>query len=166
MTQTQKIAPPVAFDPGMTNEHVRSAFELLANDPGLLECNTLRNQVLFAKDFLAQQLFQVFSIPNAEIARFFGVRDYVVGDILKRGDNGHEQRGRFPSLSQADLQDLRGWTDTAIQEHDHLTLTDAVEKLERLNNKTITRTLSKKCSQRPALPKRTLPVLKTLDGWQ
>ena len=153
MTQTPKIAPPVAFDPGRTNKHARPAFELLANDPGLLECNTLRNQVLFAKDFLSQQRFQIFPITKAEIARFFGVHDYVVGDILKRGDNGHEQRGHFPSIRHADLQDLRAWINAAIQEHNPLTLADAVEKLERLNNKTISKNALQKVLTKASIAK-------------
>ena len=153
MTQTPRIAPAVAFDSGRTTEHARPAFDLLASDPGLLECDTLRKQVLFAKDFLAQQRFRMFPITNAEIARFFGIHDCVVWDIIKRGDNGHEQRGRFPSLNQTDLKDLRGWIATAIQEHNPLTLADAVEKLERVNHKTITRTPSKKVLTKASIAK-------------
>ena len=153
MTQTPRIAPAVAFDQERTTEHARPAFELLANDPGLLECDTLRKQVLFAKDFLAQQRFKIFPITNAEIARFFGIHDFVVGDIIKRGDNGHEQRGRLPSINQTDLEDLRGWIETAIQEHNPLTLADAVEKLERLNHKTITKNALQKVLTKASIAK-------------
>ena len=114
MTQLPKIAPAVVFDPQRTNEHARPPFELLANEPGLLECQTLRKQVLFAKDFLSQQQFQIFPITNAEIARFFGIHDFVVGNIIKRRDNGHEQQGRFPTLDQAELQDIQQWIDAAV----------------------------------------------------
>ena len=153
MTQTPKIAPAVAFDPERTKEHARPPFVLLANDPGLRECHTLRKQVLFAKGFLSQQRFQIFSITNAEIARFFGIHDYVVADIIKRGDNGHEQRGRFPSLNETDFRDLRGWIDAAIQEHNPLTLADAVEKLEGLNHKTLTRNALQKALTKASIAK-------------
>ena len=153
MTQTPKIAPSVIFDPGRTAENACPTLELLANDPGLLECDTLRKQVLFAKDFLAQQRFQIFPITNAEIAMFFGIHDFVVGDIVKRGDNGHEKRGRLPSLNKTDLEDLRGWIETAIQEHNPLTLADAVEKLERQNHKTITKNAHQKVLTKVSIAK-------------
>ena len=153
MTQTPKIAPAVPFDPEMTKEHARPPFVLLANDPGLRACDTLRKQVLFAHDFLSQQRFQLFSITNAEIARFFGVHDHVVWDIIKRGDNGDEQRGRFPRVDEIDYRDLRCWIDAAIQEHNPLTLADAVEKWQSLNHKRLTKNALQKALTKAGIAK-------------
>ena len=139
MTERTKIAPAVPFDPERTNELTRPAFRLLANDPDFLQCTTLRKQVLFADDFLSDPRFRVLPITIAEIARFFGVHDYIVGNIIKRGDNGHEAQGRIPALDNGDLRDIQNWIDGAVQQQDPLTLAQVVEMLDRLNNKTVTK---------------------------
>ena len=111
MTERTKIAPAVPFDPERTNELTRPAFRLLANDPDFLQCTTLRKQVLFADVFLSDPRFRVLPITIAEIARFFGVHDYIVGNIIKRGDNGHEAQGRIPALDSGDLNGIQNWID-------------------------------------------------------
>ena len=139
MTEHSKLAPPVPFDPERTNELARPPFVLLAKDPDFLLCTTLIKQVLFAKDFLSEPRFSILPIIHAEIARFFGVHDYVLGNIIKRGDNGHEAQGRVPTLDGRDLQDIQNWIDGAVQQQDPLTLAQVVERLDRLNHKTVTK---------------------------
>ena len=51
MTRPARIAQAHAFDPAITNTLTRPAFVELAQDKAFLECKTLREQVLYAKEF-------------------------------------------------------------------------------------------------------------------
>ena len=70
MTQPASIAPAVAFDQMKTNELARPAFAILANDAGFLGCHTLREQVLYAKQFLAAEQFSLFPSPTQRFPAF------------------------------------------------------------------------------------------------
>ena len=102
-----------------TSPSARPAFVALAQDQGFLSKSTLREQVLYAKTFLADDRFQDFPTTNAEIARFLLLHnDSVVSDIIKRGDNKHTNKGRIPALDEKELELIEGWIVDSIEEKD------------------------------------------------
>ena len=126
MTQPAPIAPARDFDVMRTKAQLHPAFTSLANDPVFRSRETLRAQVLYAKAFLASEEFKQLSITNAEIARFLGLHnDSVVSDIVRRGDNEHVQKGRIPTLTVGELEEIQGW----IVEVQGDTLTSRLPKL-------------------------------------
>ena len=138
MASRKRIVQAVSFDPGETNPTVRPAFIALAAVQELRNCHTLKVQVLFAKDFMSKEVFTILPVTYVEIARFFKLNsDAIVGDIIRRGNNGHEFKGRIPTLNDDDLDSIRRWMNEAVLNHSSLTLADVVLKLAHHNNKTI-----------------------------
>ena len=132
MANRTPIAPAVGFDPEKASDHVKQAFHALAADQAFLECRTLREQVLYAKDFLSNEAYSGLPVTNVEIARFLNINnDAIVGDIIRRGDNGHEFKGRIPTLDSGDFEAITEWIDEAIAQRSPLTLDDVVCKLLR-----------------------------------
>ena len=110
MTQPAPLAPARDFDVTRVNPTALPAFTRLAEDQVFQTCETLREQVLYAKDFFASDEFEQFAVTNAEIARFLGLHnDSVVSDILRRGNDQHTQRGRISALTDGELQEIQGW---------------------------------------------------------
>ena len=154
MTQPAPIAPARDFDVMRTKAQLHPAFTSLANDPVFRNRETLRAQVLYAKDFFASEEFEHFAVTNPEIARFLGLHnDSVVSDIVRRGDNQHMQRGRIPTLTATELVEIQGWIVEAARRHEHLTLAQVVAKIEEKKHKTVTTNAVQKALTRNQLAK-------------
>ena len=84
MTQPTPIKPAVEFNAAWTKDFVRPAFEALARDQDFLECTTLRDQVLYANDFLFGEAFTTLPLALTDIANFLGMySDATVGQIIR-----------------------------------------------------------------------------------
>ena len=154
MAARTPISPAVEFDPVKTSPVLRPAFQAVAADPEFLECDTLRDQVLFPHDFLLNQVSTLLPVTYVEISRLFKLNnDAIVGDIIRRGHNGHKFKGRIPTLDEDDLEAIRRWLDESLVEHSPLTLLDVVRKLARFNRKTITTNALQKALKRYEIAK-------------
>ena len=139
MDQPVVIAPAHVFNAEWTTPGVRLAFVRLENDETFRSRQTLREQVLYAKDFFEDAEFDAVRITNAEIARFLGIpNDAVVSDIVRRGDNDHMKKGRIPMLTEKDLEAVSGWIAEAVQIHKPLTLAQVAARIEREKHKVVT----------------------------
>ena len=145
MKRPAPIAPAVPVSPERTNVQVRRPFIELAHNHYFRACVTLREQVLFIKDFLDEEEWRGLSITNVEIARFLGINsDATVGDIIRRGDNGHEVKGRTPKLDPNDLVVVRGWIENSLRTNKPMTLHEVVNMIRiRLGKETTTNALQK-----------------------
>ena len=154
MAARTPIAPAVEFDPVKTSPIVRPAFQAVAANPEFHNCDTLRDQVLFTHDFLLNKVSTLLPVTYVEISRFFMLNnDAIVGDIIRRGNNGHKFKGRIPTLDEDDLEAIRRWMDESLIEHSPLTLLDVVRKLAHFNHKTITTNALQKALKRDQIAK-------------
>ena len=130
MATRKEIAPRVEFDPERTDQAVRPAFNSLARDPAFIQATTLRDQVLRADAFLKSEEWSGLHVTLVQISRFLGLfSDSVVGDIIRRGDNGHDYKGRASKLTDEHYQLVQGWIETSLIARSPLTLNDVVERL-------------------------------------
>ena len=108
MTEPVAIAPSRAFDVEKTDPTVRHAFQRLAQDESFVAKRTLREQVLYAQAFFDEE-FSTLGISHVELCRFLGtLKDAVVGDIVRRGDNNHAKKGRIPTLTKDEPNAVKG----------------------------------------------------------
>ena len=76
-----------------------------------------------------------------------------MSDILKRGDNKHVNKGRIPSLTEDDLEDIRKWIVDCIEDKDPLTLGDVVAILQEEKHKMVTVNAVQKALKRSGIAK-------------